>query len=204
MLKLYKRMRVTRVTIIRHEGGVLGFAMPKPVQETYTMDRNELLSHIQVNLAARASEELFLGTQLSGVYSDLQNATRAAAAYCGVLGMNGTLYSAAAFGEGVPDGGMKKDIDKLLRDQFLKVKSMLDDNRELVVAIAETLLQRLELNGDDLIRIMDEVERRKLEGEPISELPERGSRVGVLELLPEPAGAAAYKDKSAYEEKSDS
>ncbi|HLZ09531.1 MAG TPA: AAA family ATPase, partial [Chloroflexota bacterium] len=120
MLKLYKRMRVTRVTIIRHEGGVLGFAMPKPVQETYTTDREELLSHIQVGLAARAAEELFLGTQLSGVYSDLQNATRAAAAYIGLLGMNGSLYSSAAFGDGTPDPGMKKEIEKLLREQFLK------------------------------------------------------------------------------------
>lgn len=193
MLKLYKRMRVTRVTIIRHEGGVLGFAMPKPVQETYTTDRNELLAHIQVALAARASEELFLGTQLSGVFSDLQQATRAAAAYIGYLGMNGSLYSTAAFGEGV-DPGMKREIDKLLREQFLKVKNLLNANRELVVAIAETLLQRLELNGDDLLRIEQEVERRKLEGEELPSLPEMDAPVSVLELLPTEAGAAAYQE----------
>jgi len=194
MLKLYKRMRVTRVTIIRHEGGILGFAMPKPVQETYTTDRTELLAHIQVALAARASEELFLATQLSGVFSDLQQATRAAAAYIGLLGMNGSLYSTAAFGEGV-DPGMRREIDKLLREQFLKVKHLLNANRELVVAIAETLLQRLELNGDDLIRIEEEIERRKLEGEDLPSLPDRDAPVSVLELLPaDPAVAAAYKE----------
>lgn len=194
MLKLYKRMRVTRVTIIRHEGGILGFAMPKPVQETYTTDRNELLAHIQVALAARASEELFLGTQLSGVFSDLQQATRAAAAYIGYLGMNGSLYSTAAFGEPV-DPAMKREIDKLLREQFLKVKNLLNANRDLVVAIAETLLQRLELNGDDLIRIEEEVERRKQQGEALPSLPELGAPVSVLELLPpDPASAVAYQE----------
>lgn len=192
MLKLYKRMRVTRVTIIRHEGGILGFAMPKPVQETYTTDRTELLAHIQVALAARASEELFLGTQLSGVYGDLQQATRAAAAYIGMLGMNGTLYSSAAFGEGAPDPGMKKEIDKLLREQFIRVKSLLDTHRELVIAIGETLLQRLELNGDDLLRIEAEVERRLRDGDALPGIPELGSPISVLELLP--TATAAYKE----------
>jgi ATP-dependent Zn protease len=195
MLKLYKKMRVTRVTIIRHEGA-LGFAMPKPVQETYTTDRSEIIAHIQVALAARASEELFLGTQLSGVYSDLQQATRAAAAYIGVLGMNGTLYSSAAFGEGAPDPGLKKEIDKLLREQFLRVKHLLDNHRELVIAIAETLLQRLELNGDDLIKIEEEVERRLRQGDSLPMLPELGSHLNVLELLPGEEPAVAYQDSS--------
>ncbi|HLH74915.1 MAG TPA: AAA family ATPase [Chloroflexota bacterium] len=202
MLKLYKRMRVTRVTIIRHEGGVLGFAMPKPVQETYTTDSTELLAHIQVALAARASEELFLGTKLSGVFSDLQQATRAAAAYIGYLGMNGSLYSVAAFGEGMPDSGMKKEIDRLLREQFLKVKHLLDEHRELVVAVAETLLQRLELNGDDLYRIMEEVERRKIQGEALPDLPDKNAPVSVLDLLPTEAAAAATS--AAYEESTES
>jgi ATP-dependent Zn protease len=192
MLKLYKKMRVTRVTIIRHEGA-LGFAMPKPIQETYTTDRSEIIAHIQVALAARASEELFLGTQLSGVYSDLQQATRAAAAYIGWLGMNGSLYSSAAFGEGMPDPGMKKEVDKLLREQFLRVKHLLDSNRELVIAIAETLLQRLELNGDDLLRIEADVERRLREGDHLPVLPDLGP-VSVLELLPGEGAAVAYQD----------
>jgi ATP-dependent Zn protease len=192
-LKLYKRRRVTRVTIIRHDGA-LGFAATKPVQETYTTDREELLAHIQVGLAARAAEELFLGTQLSGVYSDLQGATRAAAAYIGLLGMNGSLYSSAAFGDGSPDPGMKKEIEKLLREQFLKVKHLLDGNHDLVIAIAENLLTRLELNGDDLIRIEEEVERRRRLGDGPAKLPERAGLANVLDLLSKDGvTSAAYR-----------
>jgi cell division protease FtsH len=193
MLKLYKRRRVTRVTIIRHEGS-LGFAATKAIQETYTSDRDELLAHLQVGLAARAAEELFLGTQLSGVSGDLQSATRLAAYYIGIYGMNGSLYSSAAFGDGSPDAGMKKEIEKLLREQFMKAKQLLDLNHELVVAVAESLLVRLELDGDDLIRIEEEVERRKRLGETVPKLPERAGSLNVLELLP-PSGAstAAYR-----------
>jgi cell division protease FtsH len=196
MLRLYKRHRVTRVTIIRHEGA-LGFAMPKPTKESYVHDRNDLLATIQVSLASRAAEELFLGTQLDGVFSDLQHATQTAAAYIGYLGMNGSLSSIAAFG-GAPDPGMRKEIDKLLRDQFLKVKMLLDENRDLVIAIAEALLDRLELRTDELYRIMDEVERRKNEdGQAVSSLDDSTSSIlGLLSV----GGAAAYKEpeRSAY------
>jgi len=198
MLKLYKRHRVTRVTIIRHEGA-LGFAMPKPTKESYVHDRTDLLATIQVSLASRAAEELFLGTQLDGVYSDLQHATQTAAAYIGYLGMNGSLSSIAAFG-GAPDPGMRKEIDKLLRDQFLKVKMLLDENRDLVIAVAEALLDRLELRTDELYRIMEEVERRRGEGdqEAMGSLDDSTSSIlGLLSI----GGAAAYKEpeRSAYE-----
>jgi ATP-dependent Zn protease len=193
MLKLLKRHRVTRVTIIRH-GGALGFAQAKPLQETYTVDRNEILAGVQVSLASRAAEELFLGTQLSGVYGDLIQATQAAGAYIGLLGMNGSFVSNAAFG-GAPDPGTRKEIEKLLREQFLKVKLLLDTNRELVVAVAESLLQRLELASDELYRIMEEVERRKIHGETLPISPKDGQPISLLELLPvEPASAVAYKD----------
>jgi cell division protease FtsH len=193
MLKLLKRHRVTRVTIIRH-GGALGFAQAKPLQETYTVDRNEILAGVQVALASRAAEELFLGTQLSGVYGDLIQATQAAGAYVGLLGMNGSFVSNAAFG-GAPDPASRKEIEKLLREQFLKVKLLLDTNRELVVAIAESLLQRLELASDELYRIMDEVERRKIHGEALPISPKDGKPISLLDLLPaEPASAVAYQD----------
>ncbi|MGH2461594.1 MAG: AAA family ATPase [Chloroflexota bacterium] len=193
MLKLNKRERVTRVTIIRHEGGIMGFAMTKPIEERYTDSRENILSEIQISLAARAAEELFLGSQYNGVYGDLVHANRTAAAYIGLLGMNGSLYSAAAFGGADPS--MKKDVEKLLHDQFLRVKNLLNMNRDLVVAIAETLLQRLELSGDDVIRIADEVERRKLDGEVLPQDADLDGPVSMLGLLPtDSAVAAAYQD----------
>ena len=150
MLKLLRRQKVTRVTIIRHESA-FGFAMHKPTEETYLNDRESVLADIQVSLASRAAEELFLGNQYSGVAGDLMHATAWATRFIGYWGMNGSLTSIAAFG-GAPDPGMRKEIDKLLRDQFLKVKMLIDENRDLVIAIAEALLDRLELRTDELYR----------------------------------------------------
>src|SRR5439155_2876492 len=122
--KLYKRHRVTRVTIIRHEGGTLGFAQAKELQESYLDSRSQMLGVMQVMLAARAAEELFLGTQYNGVYSDFIAATRIAVHYVGVVGMNGSLYSSAAFGDVGADPGVRKSAEKPLREQFIKVKGL--------------------------------------------------------------------------------
>ncbi len=152
-LKLLPRQRMTKVTIIRH-GQALGLSATKPLEEMYTHTREELLADIQSSLASRASEEIFLGTALTGVTSDLEQATRMAAAAIGWFGMNGSLYSVRAFGEMVPDPVMKREIDKMLKDQYKKVKLLLENNKEAVAAIAEGLLQKDELDEDEIAEIV--------------------------------------------------
>ena len=78
--------RVWKVTIIRR-GGALGLAATKPIEERYNRSDSEILAEIKVCLAARASEEIFLGKKLNGVTSDLEQATKLAGAYLGAVGM---------------------------------------------------------------------------------------------------------------------
>ena len=153
-LKLLPRQRMTKVTIIRH-GQALGLSATKPLEEMYTRTREELLADIQSSLASRASEEIFLGTALTGVTSDLEQATRMAAACIGWFGMNGSLYSVRAFGEMTPDPVMKREIDKLLKEQYKKVKTLIESNKEAVAAIAEGLLQKDELDEDEIKALVE-------------------------------------------------
>lgn len=154
------RERMTKVTIIRH-GQALGLAATKPKEEQYTRSREELLADIQVALASRASEELFLGTSLTGVTEDLAMATRAAAAYTSWFGMNGSLYSTRAFNEMAPDSRLKRQIEKLLDEQYKRVKETLNDHRDELVALAEALLERNELDEDDALEVLEQVKRSK-------------------------------------------
>jgi cell division protease FtsH len=159
--KLQKeQLRISKATIIRH-GGALGMVAPKPVEERYTQTREEILADIQCCLASRAAEELFLGTQLTGVTSDLQQATRLGMAYFGIYGMGGSFYSYLAFGNqlsGVPD---KRRVEELLDEQYTRVKTLLSVHSETVHAVAQALLTQGELLGDDVIRIIDEKERER-------------------------------------------
>jgi len=153
-LKLLPRQRMTKVTIIRH-GQALGLSATKPLEEMYTRTREELLADIQSSLASRAAEEIFLGTALTGVTSDLEQATRMAAAAIGWFGMNGSLYSVRAFGESAPDPVMKREIDKMLKDQYKKVKALLEANKDAVAAIAEALLLKNELDEEEVRALVE-------------------------------------------------
>src|SRR5690606_28416701 len=117
--------------------------------------------------------ELFLGTRLVGVAGDLQNATNLAMHYIGTWGMAGTLYSYAAMGETRPDRELRGRINALLDDQLAYVKRVLEEEEELVHAVARELLQREELFGDDL-----EALAKKYGKGPFPSL-EMGGRIGA-------------------------
>jgi hypothetical protein len=108
---------------------------------------------------------------MNGVVSDLSQATSLAAAMVGMLGMNGSLYSGLPFGMMTPDGEQKRHIDRILREQFMKVKTLLMENRELTVAIAEEVLEKGDLTYRELMSIVKGVEDKRLIAE-LDEAPE--------------------------------
>jgi len=152
------QIRVSKATIVR-QGGIHAMVSYKPTDERYTHTREELLATLQVSLASRASEELFLGTQLDGFGGDLASATRAAQNILGGWGMGGVFYS------GMPS---RRSVEELLDEQYMRVKTMLALHAETVHAIAQALLTHGELIGDDVIRIIEEKERERQSQDVIS------------------------------------
>lgn len=145
--------RVWKVTIIRR-GGALGLAATKPTHERYNRSDSEILAEIQVCLAARAVEEEFLNKKLNGVTSDLQQATELAGAYLGMVGMGDELFSWLAIGsraEGLK--ALRPKINELLKDQMLEVKKLVREYDGFVHTIAEELLKRGDLTGDEIEEI---------------------------------------------------
>src|SRR5919198_2061802 len=94
MVYLYKRYRVARATIeARHDIGAEALVSPKPIEEIHTETKDELLAEMQVSLASRAAEQLFLGEEMSGASGDLAHATSVAERMVKLYGMNGSLVS---------------------------------------------------------------------------------------------------------------
>jgi ATP-dependent Zn protease len=157
-VKLLYKWRLSKVTIVRH-GGALGFAGWKPEEETYTRTKTELLNRIQISLASRACEELFLNIQMSGVTGDLASATGTAANMIGAYGMDDSFYSYLAFGsQGMAMGDMKERVERLLDQEYRKVKRLIESNKEAVIAIAEALILRNDLTDIDVDEILARVE----------------------------------------------
>ncbi|HEX6513271.1 MAG TPA: AAA family ATPase, partial [Chloroflexota bacterium] len=158
-IKLQPKERLSKVTIIRH-GSALGLSAAKPIEEQYLKTKEQLLADIQISLASKAAERLFLGTETTGMGGDLPAATRLAAYYLGMCGMGGSLYAPMAFGQFQPDGELKHQIEMLLDEQYKNVRLLLEANRESMTAIAEALLIREELDGEEVLEIVREVEER--------------------------------------------
>ncbi len=159
MVKLLKKERLTKVTIVRH-GSALGFAAWKPEEEIHTRTKEELLDRIKISVASRAAEELFLGIQMSGVTGDLQQATYEAAMMVGAYGMDESYFSYLLFGglQGLAAPDIKPRIEAIIKKQFDEVKQMIGQNREAVIAVAEALILRNELTDIDVKEILDRVE----------------------------------------------
>jgi len=158
MVKLLRKERLTKVTIVRH-GGALGFAAWKPEEEIHTRTKEELLNRIQIAVASRAAEELFLNIQMNGVTSDLAGATSTAAYMIGAYGMDDSFYSYLAFGmQGMAAPDVKPRVEAILNEQFRNVKKLLENNKQAVIAIAEALILRNELTDIDVNEILARVE----------------------------------------------
>ncbi len=158
--------------------GAAAFALPRPKESIKTASKEDILGRIQVSLAARASEELFLDVNLNGVSSDLENATTLAGLYVGAWGMDGTLTSFAAFSSplaGVNPGSVPKlseRVEAVLQSQFKAVKRLLQDHREALIAVAEALIERDELVADDIKQLIDEADARRVTRMVMSEFEE--------------------------------
>jgi ATP-dependent Zn protease len=184
-VKLLRKERLTKVTIIRH-GGALGFAAWKPEEEIHTRTKDELLNRLQISLASRAAEELFLNIQMSGVTGDLASATGLAAYMIGAYGMDNSFYSSLAFGGQGMGPDMKPRIEAILNEQFRSVKKLLELNKEAVIAIAEALILRNELTDIDVNEILARVEAEHPFSNPRQVVEDRPFGLLGTRALPEP------------------
>jgi len=148
--------------------GAAAFAAWRQKETIITMSKEDVLARIQVSLASRAAEELFLNVNLNGVTADFASATQLAANYIGAYGMDGTISSYLAFGGGLNGAsplslpGLAERTEALLQSQFKAVKKLFQEHNEAVMAVAEALIEREELIADEIKQLIDEADARRV------------------------------------------
>ena len=163
--------------------GAAAFAAWRQKETVITKSKQDIQARIQVALASRAAEELFLDVKLSGVTGDFASATREAAMYIGAYGMDDTLSSILAFpqlggGGGMPIPKMAERVEAVLQAQMKEVKQLFQNHSEAVIAVAEALIERDELIADEIKQLIDAADSRKVmksvlnDFEPLLGLPE--------------------------------
>ena len=201
---------VSKITIIPHTSGALGYTMQTPEEEKFLSSRDELLIELQTLLGGRAAEQLVFGVQTTGAANDIQRATETARAMVTQYGMSdhfglmalaqvGNQYLEAQAYSSVSDSTEARadeEIRALLADCYEKAKTLLQDNRALLDEIAPFLLQKETITGDELMAFVRADERRKAAAEEAAAEPVEAS-------AEEPAEAEAPAEAAAETEDSD-
>jgi cell division protease FtsH len=142
----------------------LGVVYRTPLEERHTELREDMRRDIVVSLGGLAAEEIWFGDISGGPSSDLRNATLLAAAMGGFYGMGDSLISYAAlgggsFGEGpipaiIGNPQAREWIGKLLTECKADAVELLRRNEPAVRALAERLLEKDEVHGEEIEELM--------------------------------------------------
>ena len=158
-----RRLEVLSIIKRRQSLGLLAHG---DEEERFTRSRSELEAQIAIALGGLVAEELFLGESGTGPASDLAAATDVAAKMVGAFGMAGSLISYEAMAEGpvgrrnlvarvLADEAGKRAVEDILAAQRERVAELLEENRDVVEALRDALLERDELVGDEIREVIE-------------------------------------------------
>ncbi len=168
---LAPQRRLEILTVIKR-ADALGLLAHGDRDDVYTRSRSELGALISIAFGGQVAEELFLGDISTGPSGDLTYATTVAAQMIGAAGMGGTLISFAAapgspLGGGdlvsrvMGDGEGRRMMEELLAARKEATRELLGRNRHLVEALRDALVERHELIGGEIDRVLTAAQRER-------------------------------------------
>ena len=163
----HRRLEV--LTIIKRKGS-LGLLAHGDREDVYTRSRRELESLLQIAFGGQCAEELFFGDVSTGPGGDLLYATNCAAEMVGAHGMDHSLVSYMAVqnsgfsdtnivGRVLADDRGRDAVEALLARHKATAKALLEQNRHLVEALRDALLERDELIGSEITDVLEAAAR---------------------------------------------
>ncbi|MCU1366549.1 MAG: peptidase family protein [Ilumatobacteraceae bacterium] len=158
--------REIRIASILRRGGALGLVSHADVDEKHLRTPSEARDLIAIALAGRAAEIQEFKEASSGIASDLAVATTIAAQLVGQLGAGDSLISleAAAIpgnlvAKVVSDEPSRRKVESILGAAADHAACMVLENRVALINLARALLERDELNGSEVHRIVADSRR---------------------------------------------
>jgi cell division protease FtsH len=156
-----------KVTIVPR-GRALGLAFTLPVEDRYSITRQQLEAMLVMTYGGRVAEELVFGRDkvTTGASNDIQKATSLARRYVSQWGLSDAI-GPVLVGDNEQEVFLGREltrhrevsertaqlvdaeVTRLLNDSYARAKQTLIDNRDLLERMAEALLERETLTADD-------------------------------------------------------
>ena len=168
-LKVPNADPVHKVTIIPR-GMALGVTQQLPEGDRHNYSEEYLLGQIAILMGGRIAEDTFLGSITTGASNDIERATELARAMVCEYGMSemgpltfGKKEEQIFLGREIAQHRdfseetairIDQQVKKIITIQYDRAKSIIEDNRDVMVRLAECLLERETLEGVEIRRIV--------------------------------------------------
>jgi cell division protease FtsH len=165
---------VSKVTILPR-GRALGYTMVLPLEDRYSVTRNQLLDQIAYAMGGRVAEEVVFGDPTTGASNDFEKATSIAKAMVMQYGMS-SLVGSVAYGTagevfiGRDMAHTKEYSDITAQNIDAEIRAILDAahdeaykainlNRKVLDSMAKELMERETLNAEEIAVIFKSVKK---------------------------------------------
>ncbi|HYR43468.1 MAG TPA: ATP-dependent zinc metalloprotease FtsH [Terriglobia bacterium] len=191
-----------KVTIIPR-GMALGVTQQLPVDDRHTYPRAYLEGQLAIMMGGRLAEELFLSTMTTGAGNDIEQATELARKMVCQFGMSslgpltfGKQEEQIFLGREIAQHrdysehtavSIDDEVRKFIMQGYERAKTILTENRDALIRIAEALLERESLDATEIKMLIvgqPLEERRPPKVEPKSEKPTPAPAKGVVRPAP--------------------
>ena len=163
---------VTKITIVPRTSGALGYTMQVDQEERNLMSREDVENKIATLTGGRSAEELIFHSMSTGAANDIEQATKLARAMVTRYGMTDEFDMVAL--ETVQNqylGGdtsltcsaetaskIDQQVIETVKKAHQKAKKILMENEEKLHELAEYLLQKETITGEEFMSILNEEE----------------------------------------------
>ena len=160
---------VSKITIVPHTSGALGYTMQMPEEEKFLHTADELMAELRTLVGGRAAEQVVFHIATTGAANDIQRATSLARSMIAQYGMSEELglmapatvshqyLESAAHLDCSESTAAKVDaeVQKLLDRVFTESKQLLTENRALLDEISEFLLTKETITGEEMMAFVN-------------------------------------------------
>ena len=164
---------VHKITIIPRTNGALGYTMQIDENDSVLMKKETLFNKIVTITGGRSAEELVFGSITSGAANDIEQATRIARSMVTRLGMTeefdmmatevvtnqylGGDTSLACSQE--TDGLIDAKVLAIIKEAHEKARQILSENRHKLDVLANFLLEKETITGDEFMALLRQEEQ---------------------------------------------
>ena len=165
---------VTKITILPR-GRALGYTMVMPLEDRYSISRNQLLDQIAWAMGGRVAEEIVFHDPTTGASNDFEKATNIARQMVTQYGFSSALGSVSFANGGEVfigrDMGTTREYSEATAQVIdAEIRAILDNaqdeaykalnlNRKVLDALAKALLEKETLNQDEIEKIFKTVKK---------------------------------------------